>query len=57
MYQCFHCGAYAVVWRADFDFEDYGMEGEGIVHVCHCDNCGADIEYFVRVGGPEEDGL
>ena len=28
-------------------FEDYGYEGEGIVHICHCDNCGADIEYYV----------
>ncbi|MDT3386261.1 MAG: hypothetical protein LIR46_00615 [Bacteroidota bacterium] len=44
-YQCFHCGSYSVVWGADFTFEDYGYEGEGIVHSCHCANCGADVEY------------
>ena len=47
MYQCFHCLKYAVAWDNDFDFEDYGIDGEGIVHVCHCGNCGAEIEYFV----------
>ena len=31
----------------DFDFEDFGYEGVGIVHVCHCSNCGAEIEYRV----------
>ena len=27
MYQCFHCGQYAVIWGADFDFEDYPKNG------------------------------
>ena len=49
VYQCFHCGSYSVVWGTDFDFSDYGLEGEGIVHSCHCGNCGADIEYYVRI--------
>lgn len=31
MYECFHCGAYAVTWKADFDFSDYGYEGEGVI--------------------------
>ena len=47
MYECFHCGAREVSWDADFDFSDFGYEGEGIVHVCHCNNCGADIEYRI----------
>mgnify|MGYP006377447735 FL=1 len=47
MYECFHCGQRSVYWQNDFTFEAYGYEGEGIVHVCHCDNCGADIEYYV----------
>ena len=55
MYECFHCGHRSVIWQADFDFEDFGLDGEGIVHVCHCSNCGADIEYYVPVGDPEED--
>lgn len=47
MFECFHCGAHAVGWCADFDFEDFGYEGEGIVHVCQCGNCGAEIYYLV----------
>ena len=53
VYQCFHCCTYSLVWDSDFDFDDYGYEGEGIVHVCHCTNCGADVEY--RVGFDKED--
>lgn len=53
MYQCFNCGQYAVVWMNDFDFEDYGIEGEGIVHVCQCSNCGAEIEYYCKIGEGE----
>lgn len=47
MYECFHCGAKAVVWDADFDAEDFGYDEPGIVHTCHCTNCGAVIEYVV----------
>lgn len=47
-YQCFHCGAKAVTWDSDFDFDDMGIEGEGVVNCCHCNNCGAEIEYRVR---------
>lgn len=53
-YQCFHCLHNAVYWQADFSFEDYGLEGEGIVHVCKCANCGADIEYYIRLDEEEE---
>lgn len=47
MYECFHCGAKAVVWDADFSYEDCGIDGEGIIHDCHCTNCGVVIHYFV----------
>jgi len=46
MATCFHCGG-NVVWDADFDFDDYCLEEQGIVHVCHCTECGAMIEYYV----------
>ena len=49
MYECFHCLQKSVIWDSDFDFEDYGYDGEGVVHVCHCANCGADIEYTIRM--------
>ena len=51
MYECFHCGHRSVIWDSDFTFEDYGLEGEGLVH--HCANCGAEIEYYVPI--TEED--
>ena len=47
MFECFHCLARAVIWDADFDFEDYGIEGVGIVQHLHCTNCGAEIEYYI----------
>ena len=52
-YQCFQCLSDGVVWDSDFTFEDFGYEGEGLVHVCHCENCGAEIEYRISEG--EED--
>jgi len=53
MYECFHCGHKSVIWDADFTFEDYGLDGEGLIHHCHCANCGAEIEYYVPI--TEED--
>ena len=47
MYECFHCGHRSVIWDSDFTFEDYGYEGEGLIHVLHCSNCGAEIEYSI----------
>lgn len=55
MFECFHCLQRSVIWQSDFDFSDYGYEGEGIVHVCLCTNCGADIEYRVPLGITEDD--
>ena len=54
MYECFHCGSRAVIWDADFDFEDFGYDSAGIVHVCHCGNCGAEIEYRIKVEDDDE---
>ena len=55
MYECFHCGEKAVIWDADFSFEDYGEEGEGIIHECHCSKCGARITYRIPIGEIKED--
>ena len=54
MHECFHCGAIAVIWDADFSFEDYGMLGDGIVHACHCTNCNAQIEYYIAINQKED---
>ena len=55
MYECFHCLAKAVIWDADFNFEDYGMAGYGIVQELHCENCGAMITYLIPIGGDDDD--
>lgn len=53
MYECFHCLHKSVCWDCDYSFEDFGYEGEGIVQICHCANCGAEIEYRIPI--TEED--
>ena len=55
MYECFHCGCRSVIWDSDFTFEDYGYEGEGLIHVCHCENCGAEIMYMIAEDNDEEE--
>lgn len=53
MYECFHCLSRSVIWDSDFSFEDYGLEGEGIIHVLHCADCGAEIEYRIKLSEEE----
>ena len=53
MYECFNCLERAVIWDADFTLEDYGYEGEGIIHSCHCTKCGAEIIYVIRDGNDD----
>lgn len=55
MYECFHCLSKSVIWDCDYSFEDYGMEGDGIIHECHCANCGARITYFIPVNGWDDE--
>lgn len=54
MYQCFHCGNNSVMWDCDYDFEDFGYEGEGIVQMLHCEKCNAEIEYRINFNEEKE---
>ena len=54
MYECVHCGAKAVIWDENFDFEIYGYEGEGVIRNYHCTNCGVEIEYRVPMESDED---
>lgn len=38
--KCWHCG-HDLIWGADFDFEDFGYDGDGIVSTFSCSNCNA----------------
>lgn len=55
MYQCFHCLNNTVCWDCDYSFEDFGYEGEGIVQICHCATCGAEIEYRIPLEENKEE--
>ena len=50
MYEWFHCLARAVIWDCDYDAADLGYDLPGIVQVCHCENCGAEITYVILEG-------
>ena len=54
MYECFHCGHRTVGWCNDFSFEDYGYEGDGLVYVLHCSNCGDEIEYYISFNDEDD---
>lgn len=54
-FECFHCLHRTVIWDSDFDYSDFGYDGDGIVHILHCSNCGAEIEYKIPFGKEDEE--
>ena len=42
---CWFCGC-EMIWGADFDYEDYGLEGSGVVATLSCPNCDAYCEFY-----------
>ena len=50
--KCWHCN-HEVIWGGDFDYEDYGMEGDGIVSNLSCSKCPATYEIYLPI--PSED--
>ena len=40
--RCLNCGK-PVYWQNDFDYEDYCIEGDGVVSVWFCPSCGTTI--------------
>ena len=55
MYECFHCGQHTVVWDCDYDAEDVGYADPGIVQMCHCETCGAEITYYIPNKAEDDD--
>ena len=49
--KCWHCQN-DVIWGGDHSFEDYNLEGDGIVTNLHCSVC--EAEYLIYLG--EKDG-
>tara|TARA_R110000824_G_scaffold395927_1_gene597046 strand:- start:367 stop:534 length:168 start_codon:yes stop_codon:yes gene_type:complete len=50
--KCWHCN-HEVIWGGDHDYDDYGMEGEGIVSNLNCSKC--EAEYLIYLPIPSED--
>ena len=50
--KCFYCGGF-VIWGGDFDFEDYGYEGEGIVSNLCCPKCNVEYITLTKTNGDE----
>lgn len=51
---CHRCGE-ELCWMNDYTFEDYGMEGNGIITVWHCLKCEADVEIYLPDETEKED--
>ena len=44
LFICPKCEKRSAVWQNDFSFEDYCMEGDGIVSVYTCSECNSEIQ-------------
>lgn len=47
---CWFCSS-EMIWGSDFSYEDYGLEGDGIVATLTCKGCEAYAEFYSK---PEE---
>ena len=45
---CWHCNT-ELIWGGDHSFEDYGMEGEGIVSNLSCSNCPVKVLVYYNI--------
>jgi len=50
---CWHCKN-KLTWRGDFDFEDYSLDGKGIVSNLSCSKCNAYVEVYLPMEYGEE---
>lgn len=53
---CWYCGK-EMIWGGDHSFEDYGMEGEGIVANLSCPECEATALFFTAEKDDESSGV
>ena len=50
---CWFCNE-EMIWGADFDFSDYGIEGSGIVATFSCTGCGATADFYTSQEDTDE---
>tara|TARA_Y100001963_G_scaffold152184_1_gene236485 strand:- start:1258 stop:1578 length:321 start_codon:yes stop_codon:yes gene_type:complete len=51
---CWYCRN-ELIWGGDHTFEDYGIDGEGIVSNLSCPKCEADVEIYKKFDDVEEE--
>ena len=44
---CWHCQA-KLIWDGDHSFEDYCIEGDGVVTNLSCSKCDAEVLVYLR---------
>lgn len=44
---CWHCKT-ELIWVGDFNFEDYGIEEDGIVSTLNCPKCNSYVEVYSK---------
>ena len=47
--KCWHCKN-ELIWNTDFNYEDYGLDGDGVISALSCPNqsCGAYVEVYLK---------
>ena len=50
---CWLCGG-RLIWQSDYNYDEIYGEGEGIVAILQCSECGASVEYALRTDEEEE---
>ena len=48
--KCWHCGN-DLIWGGDHTYEEYGLDGDGIVSNLSCSKCPAEVLVYL----PDED--
>lgn len=49
---CWYCGG-NLIWDSDFNYDEVFGEGEGVVSFLHCGECGAEVQYSLRIDEEE----
>ena len=52
--KCWHCNT-ELIWGGDHDYEDYGIDEEGIVTNLSCPNCDAFVEVYLPLDDDKAD--
>lgn len=53
MTNCWFCGT-EMYWQSDYNYDEIHGEGEGIVALLYCPNCGTDAMFSLRTDDEED---